>query len=180
MGRMISDLLDFARGRSADGIPIVREALDVDDLCAEIVDELRLSHPERQIESTVTGPTSGEWDRDRLAQAIANVLANAILYGAAGTAVRLRIAGDDTSVTLSVNNQGEIIEPLEIPKLFDPYLRGRHGRASPHARGLGLGLFITKQIVVAHGGTIRATSAKEEGTTFTIVLPRHEEASGDR
>lgn len=130
MGRMIRDLLDFARGRAADGIPLQPGVVELRDLCREVADELRLASPGAQpIEIKFEGATRGEWDRDRLAQAVGNLLSNALTYGAPD-------------------------------------------------RPAGLGLFITKQIVVAHGGTIRAASSAGQGTTFTFELPVRRAAEG--
>lgn len=172
MDAMIHDLLDFARGRLGPGIPIKRETCDLGRICADEVNEMTQSHPDRVITAEVIGDVTGEWDRDRLQQVLSNLIGNALQHGADPIAVAAREEGDD--VILSVHNEGPPIPAAVMPTIFEPFRRG----AGDRAEGLGLGLFIVSEVVRAHGGTISVRSSQREGTTITIRLPRHAPAAG--
>jgi signal transduction histidine kinase len=131
------------------------------------VEELDLAHPDRSIQFASNGARMGFWDRDRLGQAISNLLANAIEHSPPDTPVRVVLSGDPKVVHIVFHNEGPPIPPDLIRHLFDPFRRG--GRSS---KGLGLGLYITQQIARAHGGTVEATSDVASGTKFTLRLPR--------
>jgi signal transduction histidine kinase len=133
----------------------------------EIVEELKASFRSAEFVFEHSGFTEGNWDRDRLAQVIANLVGNAATYGGAAPIV-VQIAGGESEVTLHVHNQGEPI-PLElVPDLFQPLKRGNTDRG---VGNVGLGLFIVNEIVRAHGGTIAVRSASDHGTTFSVSLP---------
>ena len=115
----------------------------------------------------------GEWDKARIGQVFSNLLNNAIQYGFRESPVRVKIKGEPKAVTLTVGNDGVPIPPEKIDTIFDPLTRvlpDEH--APPSTKNLGLGLYITKEVVVAHGGTIDVTSSETDGTTFTARLPR--------
>ncbi|WP_395824238.1 PAS domain-containing protein [Archangium minus] len=169
--RMIRDLLDFNQARMR-GIPIQREPLDFHALVLKVVKEVRLAHPDRHIAFHASGEGQGEWDGDRLAQVVTNLVGNALQHSPEGTPVRVSTRSENANVLLEVHNEnaGRAIPPEVLSSLFEPYRRGpeagaRHG-------SLGLGLFITRQIVLAHGGDLHVHSTPEEGTTFTVRLPR--------
>lgn len=171
MARMIEQLLDFTRVRVGGGIDVHPQASDLADLCVHVMDELELVHPEWVLQREVSGDTSGAWDPDRLLQVISNLLTNAGLHGKPEAGVRVRVDGTSPAqVCLEIHNEGAIPETL-LPSIFDPF-RGTHHRRDT-GRGLGLGLYITQQIVQAHGGTIELRSTEIEGTTFVVRLPRH-------
>ncbi|UQA56831.1 sensor histidine kinase [Polyangium aurulentum] len=169
--RMIRDLLDFTKARLAGGIPIVRGPVNLHDLARQVLDEARLAHPERQIEASAKDDGDGEWDGDRLAQVLSNLVNNAITYSPEDSRVRVQTRGEGEHVVLSVHNHGAPIPPELVPRLFEPMQRGAGQRATAD-RSIGLGLFIVKSIVDAHGGTIDVRSTEAEGTTFTVRLPR--------
>jgi signal transduction histidine kinase/CheY-like chemotaxis protein len=171
MERMITQLLDFTRARSGGGIVLSREASDLGVICGQAVDELKTSHPERQIELTIAGDARGRWDSDRMAQVFSNLIANAITYGSLDTAVQIRLVGTHSEVTCTVRNFGPPIPSELIPYLFDPFRRARYAKVTA-AQGLGLGLFICQQIVVAHGGNTLVESGEARGTLFTVTLPK--------
>lgn len=170
MGRMIQDMLDLARARFAGGIPLTREPLDLGPLIERVVREHQLISPARRIERHQEGSLWGEWDADRFAQVASNLIGNALQYGDPAAAVEVRMDGkDDACVVLSVANGGTIPEEV-VPHLFDPFRRA--ARDSARGEGLGLGLYIVQQLVLAHGGTIDVESGRNERTEFRVTVPR--------
>ncbi|WP_395824241.1 PAS domain-containing protein [Archangium minus] len=169
--RMIRDLLDFNQARMR-GIPIQREPLDFHALVLKVVKEVRLAHPDRHIAFHASGEGQGEWDGDRLAQVVTNLVGNALQHSPEGSPVRVSTRSEGAHVLLEVHNEnaGRAIPPELQSHLFEPYRRGPQAGASHGS--LGLGLFITRQIVLAHGGDLHVYSTPEEGTTFTVRLPR--------
>ncbi len=171
MARMIGELLDFTRGRLGGGIPVSPQHLNLWHLVRHVMEELEAGHPGRELRLEGTGRFEGEWDPDRLSQVMGNLVKNALDYSPEGTPVRLRLHDEGESVVLEVNNAGPPIPAELLPTIFEPFRR--LARDSPHpASGLGLGLYIVEQIVRGHGGTISVRSTEEEGTTFTVRLPR--------
>jgi signal transduction histidine kinase len=168
--RLIADLLDFTQARVGGGIPIRTKEFNFHDLARQIVDEMSLSHPERQIAFTQAGSGEGIWDPDRITQVLVNLLTNALQHSPAGTIVRVATRAANGEVWLVINNQGRLLSDEEIPSLFEPFHRGNETPAEPGS--LGLGLFIAKQIVSAHRGKIEVTSSEEAGTTVTVHFPR--------
>lgn len=170
MARMIDQVLDFARLNAGNGIPLDRQPMDLADVCATAIDELQAQHPGRTIEVGYVGNTAGCWDLDRLSQVFSNLLGNALAYGDPSAPIRICVADDQGDVVVNVHNMGPPIPPDVMPAIFDPFRRARPKQ--PGDRGVGLGLFITQQIVRGHGGTIDVRSTAEEGTTFCLRLPR--------
>ena len=173
MGALINDLLDVTRARFGAGLPVVRVVMNMGTVAEQIVDEVRVVHPHRKIELIASGVLVGEWDKARIGQIFSNLLNNAIQYGSRSTPVRVGLKGDPTAVTLTVGNDGVPIPADKIKMIFDPLKRMVADEdGAPPSGNLGLGLYITKQVVVAHGGTIEVTSSEMEGTTFTAQFPR--------
>jgi PAS domain S-box-containing protein len=167
---MIRDLLDFTQAR-VGGIPIHRGPLDFHEHVHRVVDEVQGAHPERHIDFHARGDGQGEWDEGRLAQVVTNLVGNALQHSPASTPVRVSTWSEGPSVCLEVHNEGPPIPAELLPTLFEPYRQGPEAGAG---RGsLGLGLFITRQIVLGHGGTLDVRSTRDGGTTFTVRLPRH-------
>ncbi|HEU0034955.1 MAG TPA: sensor histidine kinase [Kofleriaceae bacterium] len=167
--RMIDDVLDFARGRLSGGIPITPTLVDMTEICAAAIDEARALGPARDMKLEHHGDLRGFFDRDRVRQALANLLANARIYGTGDVILRAWERDDHHAVFTSVHNTGPVIPPDMLKQIFEPFTRtGTQARG----QGLGLGLYIVEQIAIAHGGVCRATSSEEEGTTFTIEWPR--------
>lgn len=171
MSNMVGQLLDLTRSRIAGGISLERQPTDLSAVVSEVVDELRRAYPGRQIAWTGDNSVAANADRDRLAQVFSNLVGNALEHGDPAQPVTVRLSGEDGSAVLTVHNEGPPISPDLLPVLFEPFRRNivRNERS----RGLGLGLYITAQIVEAHGGHVDLASTTERGTTFTIVLPRH-------
>jgi signal transduction histidine kinase len=132
-----------------------------------VADELRIVYPERSLLVEADGGSSeGHWDEARLAQVLSNLIGNALRHGDPSVPVRVRWQGVTDSLLLEVHNGGAI-PPALREHLFDPFRRGTRARDS-----LGLGLYIVRQIVLAHSGSIDVASTEGEGTTFRVRLPR--------
>lgn len=171
--RLVNDLLD-ASHLSSGQFTLIRQVCDVVALTKEIVEQLRPVAPYHTfVTDTPNTPLIGNWDGGRLQQALGNLLDNAIKYSADGTTITVRIASSTDAVHVSVHNQGAGIPALDMGQLFQPY--GRLSNASTH-QGSGLGLYITRCIVEAHGGVLRLephaeTGEAAQGTTFSFDLP---------
>jgi PAS domain S-box-containing protein len=174
MLELIGTLLDFTQTRTSGRLPITTASTDLGELAARVVDELAAAHLGSQIELESAGDTRGEWDPGRLGQVVSNLVGNAIAHGDSRAPVRIALDGDEREVVLTVHNRGPAIASELLPVLFEPFRRGpqepRNGKSQP--RGLGLGLYIAREIVSAHGGTIAVRSSAHEGTTFVVRLPR--------
>jgi len=170
MGRMIDDMLDLARARLAGGIPLRCEPVDLAALLERVVHEHQAAFPGRGIDVFVEGNLSGTWDADRLAQIASNLVGNALRHGDPAETVEVRIDGVGAeTVRLSVRNRG-VVPADVLPVLFDPFRGG--DRLSGRGEGLGLGLYIVQQLVLAHHGVISVESA-DGVTVFAVELPRH-------
>jgi signal transduction histidine kinase len=161
---MIRDLLEYTRA-SVGEFPHSPVAMDLRTVCNAAVDELRLVHPDRTIECDVIGNVEGTWDPDRLQQVVSNLVGNALQHSDGVVSVRVEAADHD--VVLSVHNDGEPIPADVLPALFEPFRRG--GR---NGNGLGLGLYIVREVIRRHGGTIDVRSSSGAGTTFVSRWPR--------
>jgi signal transduction histidine kinase len=170
MVRLIDATLDLTRVRSGAGLPVDRGPADVVAIARQVLDEQRLANPGRTIAFDARGDGRGTWDADRVAQVVSNLLANALAHGAPGGAVRVSVDAAADPVALEVHNEG-VIPPEVRAGLFEPFRRGARSGPAPTG-GLGLGLFITREIVHAHQGTISVASSDAAGTTFRVCLPR--------
>jgi len=168
MAGLIDDVLDFARGRMGGGLSLTLSA-DEPLLPAleQVISELRVSFPDRVIETDFSAQDCVKCDRARISQLLSNLVANALTYSAPGTPVRARTAIVDGVFELSVSNHGEPIAPASMARLFAPYERGA---VRPSQQGLGLGLYIASEIARAHGGSLDVTSTADE-TRFTLKIP---------
>jgi signal transduction histidine kinase len=170
MGRMITQLLDFAHVRLGGGLKLSREEVDLGGLCTAVADELGTVHGDRSVRVELAGDLVGSWDKDRLVQLLGNLCANACQHGTPGAPVTVRADGSTReAVVVEVSNEG-VIPAERLPGIFEPL---RIGKRNERSSGLGLGLYITQQIAEAHGGKIEASSGSERGTRFTVTLPRH-------
>jgi len=133
-------------------------------LVREAIDEMQLGGTGKQIVLEADGDLRGEWEEDRIARVVHNLLSNALKYSRG--IVRLRLAAEDGDVVLDVANDAPPIPESSLSAIFEPLWT-----SDPKA-GLGLGLFIVREIVSAHQGTVSVRSSESEGTTFTVRLPR--------
>ena len=169
---LLDDLIDFNRTNLGLGIHIAPTGVNLANLFADALEQLRASHPGRQIELQVSGNVNGTWDPHRLHQVLNNLVLNAIKYGAGDAPVNVIIAGAPGEVEFSVHNRGRMIEGSTIAHIFDPLVRGAQaGDKRENDGSLGLGLYIARQITIAHGGDI-AVRSDETATVFTVRLPR--------
>jgi signal transduction histidine kinase len=179
MNDMIEQLLDLTRARLAGGLGFVRTriGLDVAELVGRAADELRVALPGRQVTVTTTGDCRTTGDATRLLQVFSNLVSNALHHGAKEAPVTVSVEGRPDEIVVAVRNDGAIAPQL-LPQIFDPF---RGVRRTSGSQGLGLGLFISRQVVDAHGGSIAVESTPEAGTTFTVRIPRSatESAGGE-
>lgn len=168
MTRMVEQLLDLTRLRLGSGIALALAAVDLGGVVQSVIDESDQTRARCVLD--VVGDVTGRWDADRLQQVAANLVGNAMQHGAPTTPITVRVDGTNAErVMLTVHNHGAPVPDELRPVLFAPF------RGLPRDRkngGLGLGLFITEQLVAAHGGSISFTSEASAGTCFTVTLPR--------
>ncbi|MCY1083650.1 GAF domain-containing sensor histidine kinase [Archangium lansingense] len=169
--RLIRDLLDFTQARMGQALPVKRQLVNFHTLTHQVVDEVRLAIEGRELEVECDGDGQGAWDPDRISQVLTNLLTNALQYSPDGTPIRVSTRGEGKAVILTVRNQGSPIPAEVLPTLFEPMKRGTEEGGSER-RSIGLGLFIVDQLVRAHGGSIEVCSTAEEGTAFSVLLPR--------
>ena len=169
--RLIRDLLDFTQARFGGGIPVQPRPCDLHALVRQAADEIEASFPERALRLQHSGEGQGDWDPDRLAQALINLLANAVTYSPEDTEVRVNVQGLEDGVVVDIHNRGEPISAELLPRLFEPMTRGTRVQ-DRSSRSVGLGLYIVDRIVRAHRGVVHVQSSAQEGTTFSLRLPR--------
>jgi signal transduction histidine kinase len=169
--RLVKDLLDFTQARLGGGLLMERRPLELAPLIMQMVLEVEAAHPERTIEVHREGDTRGEWDGDRIAQVVTNLVTNALKYSPADSRVRVEARGVDGWVFLAVHNAGTPIPADKLPLLFQPMRRATN-EVDKAGRSVGLGLYIVEHIARAHGGSVEVSSTETSGTTFTVRLPR--------
>ena len=172
MNQMVLDLVEFTRTRLDDAIPVVRAEVDGRRLVHDVVLEIAASYPDSVVQVETGGDLSGAWDADRLAQALTNLVGNAVQHGTPGRPIRVSARGVADEVTLSVHNEGPPIPAEQQAAIFQEGQRVAERALAGDRRHQGLGLYIVERIVAAHGGGVSVRSSAVEGTTFTIRLPR--------
>jgi signal transduction histidine kinase len=174
MSKLIADLIDFTRSHLGAGIPVKPKRMDLAEVCLNVVDELRTSHPERIIDFEPGLREDVHGDDDRLAQVLSNMIGNALQYGARHEPVSVRLSSTEQEVCIAVNNTGPVIPAKKIASVFDPLVRFamQDNLAQARDTSLGIGMYIARQIVVAHSGTMQVASSAADGTTFSMTLPR--------
>jgi signal transduction histidine kinase len=174
MNKLIADLIDFTRTHLGAGIPIKLKKMNLTEVCMNVVDELRTSHPERIIDFNSFSREDLFGDDNRLAQVLSNLIGNALQYGAPHEPICVRMSSTEEDVSITVNNKGPVIPPNKLGSVFDPLVRLAMKENANDVRetSLGIGMFIAREIVNAHKGSIGVESTEAEGTTFRISLPR--------
>jgi len=168
---MVGQIMDLSRSRVAGGFDVSFAPVELHELLSGVIDELRTANPEATIrlagESLI-----GHWDRERLEQVFSNLIGNAIHNRLAQTPITVRTRHDGECARIEVHNEGPAIPEALRSTLFDPFRRGERSGREAKTAGLGLGLYISRQLVLAHGGELAVRSDAEHGTTFSATLPR--------
>lgn len=176
MDSIVRDLLDFSTTHLGDGIPIDPHKVDLLDICRMTLDEAKAFHADREFILKTAGDLVGVWDGQRLGQAFSNLLSNAIQHSTLDSPIRVSLVGFPDEVVYAVQNAAELLSSKKIRTLFDPIkrfaIRPASERVGARMHNLGLGLYVVKEIVTAHGGSISAESSADAGVTFTVRLPR--------
>ena len=170
MTRILGDLTDLTQTRFGEAITIKRKTFDLQRLCEAVVADAnaREGGSIPAVTFSASGDLRGEWDVDRIKQALANLIVNAVSHRGSGK-VEVLAEGAGPEVVVSVCNGGEPIAPDLLGRILEPHVRRVAG---PTERRLGLGLYVTAQIMIAHGGKLTVTSTADAGTTFSLSLPR--------
>jgi signal transduction histidine kinase len=177
MGSMIKDLLEYTRTRLGRSIPIAREAASIEQICSLAFDEIRAAHPERMFKLEVSGELRGQFDSERLQQVLSNLLGNAVQHGARDQPITLSARGEADRITIQVKNRGRPISKDQLQVIFNPLVQLPTNETDGMPTSLGLGLYIAREIVTMHGGTMVAESSAEDGTVFIARLPRFPSAA---
>lgn len=174
MKSLLDDLVDFNRTKLGVGINIEVASVDLGRVCTDEVSVHRAAHPGCLVELNLQGNLQGLWDGTRLQQLLRNLLTNASAHGTPGKAVRVSAQGDESAVRLEVWSEGAAIEPGLAHGIFDPLRRGNLSGHSSNRNGMGLGLYIVREITRAHGGEVELRS-EGGGNIFSVCLPRRTE-----
>ena len=169
--RLVADLLDFTQARLGGGLRVAPREVDIHALVGEAVEELRLAWPNRMMDVQTRGSGLASVDPDRITQVLGNLASNALTYGSPEQPVTICSGIDTDTLVLEVHNHGRAIPSELRAHIFEPLRRGEQS-VKLGSRSIGLGLYIVREIVSAHGGSISVTSTEGEGTTFQIRLPR--------
>lgn len=175
MSSLVDDLLAYASSQLGEAIALRRAEADLGEVVSDLVREAEPTHAGREFRTTLEGDLAGEWDVKRLRQALSNLLDNAVRHGDPGSPITISAsgAGGDGELVVAVHNGGDPIPTEARHRIFEPFRRGGSTEADELAvQGTGLGLYIARRMVEAHGGSVEVESSSEEGTTFTLRLPR--------
>jgi signal transduction histidine kinase len=174
ISRLVQDLLDFAATGLGARMPLVMTPVNLELLGREVFNEHKASNPNRTLGFDARGNLSCSCDAARLRQVISNLIGNALEHGSTDGDVELSIVSEGPDIVLSVHNQGLPIAADVLPTIFDPLVRDTSTNEQRQRRvgSVGLGLYIAREIVTAHGGTIDVASSPESGTAFTVRIPR--------
>ena len=173
MSIMVDDLIGYTRTQLGAGMPTMLGQADLRGVCEAAVEDAGATHPGSEFDVALTGDLSGQFDAVRMHQLLTNLLINAAQYGGRAAPVLLRARADADAVTVEVTNQGNTIPAESLQSIFRPLIQlPAEGDERPRT-SLGLGLFIAREIAVAHGGSIVVSSNDAHGTTFTVQLPRN-------
>jgi signal transduction histidine kinase len=168
---IINDLLEYTRTRLGRAIPIAPRPSSIDEICRAAFDEIRSAHPERAFRLEISGDLDGIFDGARLHQVFTNLLENAARHGSALEPITLSAHGEADRITVKVRNRGRAIPADELQVIFNPLVQIEPEEGDDRSSNLGLGLYIAREIVQMHGGTIGAES-DDGGTVFSARLPR--------
>ncbi|MBJ2155293.1 ATP-binding protein [Variovorax sp. IB41] len=174
ISEMITDLLEYTRTRLGRGIEVTPQHGDLSALCEEAFDQVCTAYPLRKLEADIAPAVTMDFDAPRMRQVLSNLLNNAVQHGDPAFPVVLAVHIEGQEATLTVRNHGTPIPADSMQVIFNPLVQVASKESEPHERpatSLGLGLFIAREIVKGHEGTIAVTSSEVEGTSFVVRLP---------
>ncbi|MDB5936237.1 MAG: two-component sensor histidine kinase [Massilia sp.] len=173
MVRMVDDLIGYTRTQLGAGMPTCPGQTDIREVCEAAIEDASATHPGSVFETELSGELNGQFDAVRLHQLVTNLLINAVQYGGRDGPIKVRARSDAQAVTIEVLNRGRTIPAASLQSIFRPLIQlTAEGDDQRPRTSLGLGLFIAREIAVAHGGSIVVSSNDATGTTFTVRLPR--------
>jgi hypothetical protein len=170
MEELISNLLELTQLRLGGGLLVNKSSAELTKQCEQIVQEFQIAYPRAEIKLASSGPVAGSWDLLRINQVITNLVANALRYGRQGGPVSVKVFSDNGHACFSVHNEGNPIPREKQQMIFSGLYTEGEGRAGESSYGIGL--YVVHEIVRAHEGELQLESSQEEGTTFTVKLPR--------
>lgn len=174
MSKLVDDLIDYTRTHLGCNLPIEPTPVNFAEITESVIDEITAAHLDRKIQFNAAGELDGVWDRERIAQVISNLVGNAFQHGSPDEAIAVEVYSDKDEIVLTVNNKGPVISEEKLQAIFEPLVRFVEPSSVEMQKenSLGLGLYIAREVVKAHGGQINVTSCTSAGTTFTVRLPR--------
>jgi PAS domain S-box-containing protein len=171
MVTMVERLLLYTQAQFGGGVSLNKELVDLERVCQDALGDVQASRPDAEIHFKTEGNCSGVWDRLRLTEVASNLFGNAVKHGQPRQPIDILARDDGAQVSLRVHNVGPPIPTELLPVIFEPFRRTEE-QPSSSERSFGLGLYIVKEIVAAHGGMVEVSSSEAAGTTFTVRLPR--------
>lgn len=173
MDLLITDLMDFTKSQLGIKLSVKLAPANIAKICKDIIDEQKIVHSERIIAAIVKGSFDGNWDEQRIGQLFSNLLGNAIQHGYSKSPIEVNLSSSKVAVKIMITNQGKPIPSSKLPHIFEPLVRHVENENADYSQktSLGLGLYIVKEIVLAHNGTLNVSSTEKKGTTFEITLP---------
>jgi signal transduction histidine kinase len=174
MAHLVTDLLEFTRSRLGHGVPIARSDCDMGKACEDAVEAVRAIHPNQQFEHRIAGDLHVQADCPRVQQVLTNLLTNAVHHGDPRATVLLTAAGEDDAVVVQVVNFGTPIPRDALDAIFDPMAQASAALSEPKRHqftSMGLGLYLVREIVRGHDGTVTVQSTAESGTVVTLRWP---------
>lgn len=175
MGRLIGDLLEYTGTQLGRGIPVQRSLCDMGAVCEEALEVMQAAYPQQEFVHRRSGDLQFQADGTRLQQVLANLLNNAVHHGGQLTPITMTVDGEADEIVVTVTNAGKPIPPAALHSIFEPLLQVPVDKSQPHKApytGLGMGLFIVREIVQRHQGSVEVKSTEATGTVFTVRLPR--------
>ena len=173
MDKLITDLMDFTSSQLGQKLSLTLLPTNVAKICNDILEEQQIANPGREFVVEMNGSFEGNWDEQRINQVFSNLLGNAVQHGATNKPIEVNLTSSQNFVTIKITNHGKPIPESKIKHIFEPLVRHLENENADYAlqTSLGLGLYIVREIVLAHKGTLNVTSTEEKGTSFEILLP---------
>lgn len=173
MDKLITDLMDFTSSQLGQKLSLTLVPTNIAKICNDILEEQQIANPGREFVVEMNGSFEGNWDEQRINQVFSNLLGNAVQHGATNKPIEVNLTSSQDFVTIKITNHGKPIPESKIKHIFEPLVRHLENENADYAlqTSLGLGLYIVREIVLAHKGTLNVTSTEEKGTSFEILLP---------